>query len=105
MNSFHISFHNKSRTTYLTRLQLQRQRGEDWPLWEAAINSELDSLIKRHVFGPVIPAKENTHYTGYKFTFIRKRNAKGEVIRYKARLVAKGYTQVFGRDYDNTYSL
>ncbi|CAM6097662.1 unnamed protein product [Calypogeia fissa] len=41
---------------------------------------------------------------GYMFIFVRKRNAKGEVIRHKARLVAKGYTQIPGRDFDQTYS-
>lgn len=76
----------------------------DWSKWKEAIDSELDSLIKRQVFGPVIPAKPDTTYTGYKFTFVKKRNATGDVIRYKARMVAKGYTQIYGRDYDLTYS-
>lgn len=76
----------------------------DWTQWEQAINSELDSLINKQVFGPIIPAPPNTQLTGYRFTFIRKRNAQGEVMRYKARLVAKGYTQIPGRDYDLTYS-
>jgi hypothetical protein len=76
----------------------------DWPKWDEAINSELNSLIRRQVFGPIVPIQAQTNYTDYRFTFTRKRNAQGEVVRYKARLVAKGYTQIFGRDYDLTCS-
>ncbi|CAM6124024.1 unnamed protein product [Calypogeia fissa] len=82
----------------------EAQSRTDWPQWELAINLELDSLIKQKVFGPVIPAPAGAHLMGYRFIFVRKRNAKGEVIRHKARLVAKGYTQIPGRDFDQTYS-
>ena len=34
----------------------------------------------------------------------KKKHLPGGTFRYKARLVAKGYTQVFGEDYDMTYS-
>jgi hypothetical protein len=76
----------------------------DWPKWEEAINSELDSLIARKVFGPITIASATTHLTGYRWTFVRKRNAQGEIVRHKARLVAKGFTQIPGRDYDLTYA-
>ncbi|CAM6082427.1 unnamed protein product [Calypogeia fissa] len=82
----------------------EAQNSHDWLEWEKAINSELDSLIKRQVFGPIVPASPNTHLTGYKWTFVKKKNVQGQVIRYKARLVAKGYTQIPGRDFDLTYA-
>jgi hypothetical protein len=76
----------------------------DWPQWEAAINSELDSLISRKVFGPIKPVPYDTHLTGYRWIFVKKRNAAGEVVRHKACLVARGFTQILGRDYEETYS-
>ncbi len=33
-----------------------------------------------------------------------KHNADGSVNRYKARLVAKGYAQIYGINYEETYS-
>ena len=39
-----------------------------------------------------------------KWTFIKKRNKAGEVIRFKARLVAKGCSQTPGYDYTETFS-
>ncbi len=33
-----------------------------------------------------------------------KHNADGYVSKYKARLVAKGYAQIYGIDYEETYS-
>lgn len=75
-----------------------------WPQWQIAINSEFDSLIKQKTFGPVIPTPPGAHLIGYKWTFVRKRNDKGEVVQYKARLVGKGFTQMSGVHYDETYS-
>jgi hypothetical protein len=37
--------------------------------------------------------------------FVKKHNAASEIVRYKALLVARGFTQIQGRDYDETYSL
>lgn len=41
---------------------------------------------------------------GYKWVFVRKRNEKGEIMRYKARFVAQGFSQRPGIDYEETYS-
>jgi hypothetical protein len=76
----------------------------DWPQWEAAINSELDSLMSRKVFGPIKPVPCDTHLTGYRWIFVKKRNAAREVVQYKTCLVARGFTQIPGRDYEETYS-
>ena len=39
-----------------------------------------------------------------KWTFIKKRNRAGEIVKYKARLVAKGCAQRPGHDYVETFS-
>lgn len=82
----------------------EAQQQSDWPLWENAINSELDSLIARQVFGKLIQPTSDINLTGYRIIVVRKRNAEGVVVRHKARLVAKGYTHIWGQDYDLTYA-
>ena len=42
---------------------------------------------------------------GCKWVFSIKHKADGSIERYKARLVAKGYTQTYGIDYQDTFSL
>ncbi|XP_049390283.1 uncharacterized protein LOC125854750 [Solanum stenotomum] len=60
----------------------------DWPKWKDAIQAKLASLEKREVFGPIVRTPEGVKPVGYKWAFVRKRNEKGEVVRYKTRLVA-----------------
>ena len=75
----------------------------DWPKWQEAIQSELNSLAKREVFGPVVQTSNGVRPIGYKWVFVRKRNEKNEVQRYKAPLVAQGFSQRPGVDYEETY--
>ena len=80
-----------------------RQRS-DWVKWKEAIETELRSLMKRQVFGPVARTPPNVSPVGFKWVFVRKRDENNVVVRYKARLVAQGFTQRPGIDYDETYS-
>lgn len=80
------------------------KRRDDWIKWKEAMNSELKSLVKREVFGPVVHTPEGVKPVGHKWVFVRKRNENGEIIRYKARLVAQGFSQRPGIDYEETYS-
>ena len=58
----------------------------NWVRWKQAIEAELDSLNKRKVFGFVVCIPQNVITVGYKWVFVRKRNANNEVGRYKVRL-------------------
>ncbi|KAJ9551943.1 hypothetical protein OSB04_015988 [Centaurea solstitialis] len=77
---------------------------KDWPKWKDAMQTKLNSLTKREVFGPVVRTPEGVKPVGYKWVFVRKRNEKNEIVRYKARLVAQGFSQRPEIDYEETYS-
>jgi hypothetical protein len=61
----------------------------DWPEWEKAIQSELAQL---HQMGTwrLVEKPLNAVPIANKWTFLKKRNKAGEVVKFKARLVAKG---------------
>jgi hypothetical protein len=82
---------------------LECKKRSDWPKWKEAIASELVSLNKRHVFGPVDRTPEGIFPVGQKWVLV-KRNENNQVVRFKARLVAQGFTRRPGIDFDETYS-
>ena len=63
-----------------------------WPKWKEVMQAELNSLIKREVFGPVVQTPKGIKPVGYKWVFVRKRNKNNEIMRYKVRLVAQGFS-------------
>jgi len=75
----------------------------DWPLWEKAIEDELDQLKKAGTW-ELVNAPEGANIVGSKWVFRAKKNANGKVVRYKARLMAQGFSQVPGVDYFNTFA-
>ena len=77
-----------------------RQRN-DWPKWQEAIQSELNSLAMKF-FGPIVQTPNGIKPVGYKWIFVRKRNEKNEIQRYKARLVAQEFSQRLDVDYEET---
>ena len=56
----------------------------DFPKWKEAIQTKLNSLTKREVFGLVVQTPGNIKLVGYKWVFVKKRNENDEIIRYKA---------------------
>ena len=57
-------------------------------MWKETIQAELNSLIKRKVFGHIVWTPEGVMPVGYKCVFVHKWNDKNEIIRYKMWLVA-----------------
>lgn len=73
------------------------------PQWKEAMLSEMDALERQHTWDltDLPPAK---HAVGCRWVFTVKYHPDGSIERYKARLVAKGYTQLYGVDYQETFS-
>ena len=75
----------------------------NWLEWEKAIQSE---LAKLHQMGTwrLVEKLPNAIPIANKWTFLKKQNKAGEVVKFKARLVAKGCVQRPGHDYVETFS-
>jgi hypothetical protein len=79
------------------------RNSSEWPEWEKAIQKELAQLNQMGTWR-LVEKPCNAIPIANKWTFVRKRNKAGEIIKYKARLVAKGCTQRPGYDYVETFS-
>ena len=70
--------------------------------WYEAMKLEYNSLVENKVW-ELVENKGNKPITS-RWHFALKFGPSGEITRYKARFVAKGFSQVPGRDYNETYS-
>ena len=85
-------------------LTLEQEKSSlDWPKWHDALQAKYNLVRKHNVFGPLV-TDLTTRPVGHKLVFVKKRNAKGEIVRYKVRLVAQGFTQRPRIDFHFTYS-
>jgi len=75
----------------------------DYDKWKAAEQSEIQSLIRNKVFKEVNRPK-NRKLIPCKWIYRRKKSRQGTVEKFKARLVAKGFHQIFGQDFNETFS-
>ena len=79
------------------------KRSSEWPQWEKAVDEELTGLDKLGTFNEEsVPPR--THVLGTRWVFKRKRDMNHVTVRHKARLVVKGFQQIFGSEYNETYS-
>jgi len=71
--------------------------------WLFAEKKEIDSIIEKGVLEPtILPTGKNLLKT--KWVYKLKYGADGSLKSYKVRLVACGYAQIYGVDFDETYS-
>jgi hypothetical protein len=71
--------------------------------WQKAMQEEIDSLTQREVY-QLVTKPEHFKPVKCKWVYTIKLTPSGAIDRFKARLVAKGFTQVYQRDYFDTYS-
>ncbi|MCO5609324.1 hypothetical protein L7F22_063550 [Adiantum nelumboides] len=71
--------------------------------WEQAMDEEMVAIDINETW-ELVPLPEGKKSIGCKWVYKVKHNADGIISRYKARLVAKGYAQMYGIDYDKTFS-
>ncbi len=71
------------------------------PKWDNAMD---EKKLDANATWELVVLLEDKKIIGCKWVYKIKHNADGYVKRYKARLVAKGYAQIYGIDYEETYS-
>jgi Reverse transcriptase (RNA-dependent DNA polymerase) len=81
----------------------QMLESKDWNKWIKGEKEELASIKKIVVWQKVAPPP-GTKILPLKWIYKVKKNRVGNVVRNQCRLVAQGFFQVFGEDYDQTYS-
>jgi hypothetical protein len=79
------------------------QEAMDNPNWKLAMEDEYKSLTENHVWDLQTLPQNRTIVKG-KWCYAIKRDSEGNITRHKARYVAKGYSQVKGKDFEETYS-
>ncbi|KAH9115866.1 hypothetical protein LEN26_012952 [Aphanomyces euteiches] len=75
----------------------------DWRHWKAAEEAEVAQLLALKTWVVAKPPDDRKVIRG-RWTYARKTDAIGNIIRWKARWVLKGFIQVEGVDYDKTSS-
>ena len=71
--------------------------------WDNAMDEEMAALDVNETW-ELVPLPEGKKAIGCKWVYKVKHKSDGSIERYKARLVAKGYAQMYGIDYEETFS-
>ena len=72
--------------------------------WEAAMNEEIEALHKNGMWD-LVPKPKDAEIITCKWVYKLKKKAYGSIHRYKVCLVARGFSQQYGLDYVETFSL
>ena len=68
------------------------------------MKQELDALSKNHTWD-LVTLSPGKSVIGCKWIYKIKTRSDGSIEHYKTRLVAKGFTQEYGIDYEETFTL
>ena len=74
------------------------------PAWKEAMDVEYAAFIQRDTW-TLVPRPIDANVVSCKWVYSLKYNPDGSIARYKARLVARGFSQAYGLDYHETFSL
>ncbi|GJV31848.1 retrotransposon protein, putative, ty1-copia subclass [Tanacetum coccineum] len=72
--------------------------------WLEAMNTEMQSIKDNQVWY-LVDLPSNGRIVGCKWLFKKKTDMDGNVHTFKAHLIAKDFTQTYGVDYEETFSL
>jgi histone deacetylase 1/2 len=73
------------------------------PNWRQAMEEEYNALIENKTWH-LVPPSSNKNLIDCKWVYRINKKADGSTDRYKARLVAKSFKQMYGIDYEDTFS-
>ena len=73
------------------------------PKWHDAMKEEYSALIENKTWH-LVPPSSKKNIINCKWVHRVKKRADGSIDIYKARLVAKGFKQMYGIDYEDTFS-
>ncbi|KAJ3559907.1 hypothetical protein NM688_g59 [Phlebia brevispora] len=76
---------------------------DDWPMWQDAMQKELDSLEKAGTW-ELVEKLEGKNIIGCKWVYHLKFTVDHTIDKYKAHLVACSYTQIYDIDYTDTFT-
>ncbi|KAL0283440.1 UNVERIFIED_CONTAM: Retrovirus-related Pol polyprotein from transposon RE2 [Sesamum angustifolium] len=74
------------------------------PAWKMNMDDEMSALISRGTW-ELVEVPPNANVVAFRWVFTLKFQTDGTLERYKTRLIAKGFTQTYGVDYFEIFSL
>ena len=82
----------------------EAQSRTNWPQWEKAMQSKLDSHKENGMWEVIDNNSPNKHLVTCKWVYKLNLKLDGTIDKYKARLVARGFKQQQGIDYEETFA-